>query len=40
MTDTIIAQTASVVVAIDISKRGGSGKLNSKDKWIFRATAA
>ncbi len=20
--------------------RGGSGKLNSRDKWIFRATAA
>jgi hypothetical protein len=21
-------------------RRGGSGKLNSRDKWIFRATAA
>ena len=23
-----------------LSKRGGSGKLNSRDKWICRATAA
>jgi hypothetical protein len=21
-------------------RRGGSGKLNTRDKWIFRATAA
>ncbi|WP_299823134.1 BrxA family protein [uncultured Jannaschia sp.] len=23
-----------------LAERGGSGKLNSRDKWIFRATAA
>jgi hypothetical protein len=27
-------------IASSAPHRGGSGKLNSRDKWIFRATAA
>ena len=25
---------------LPMAERGGSGKLNNRDKWIFRATAA
>ncbi len=36
----MLARKPKMLVAVALANRGGSGNLNSRDKWIFRATAA
>jgi hypothetical protein len=38
MTETGYPKGGTALLFVD--PRGGSGKLNTRDKWIFRATAA
>ncbi|WP_354544373.1 DUF6538 domain-containing protein [Roseovarius sp. MBR-78] len=35
-----VKRSADLLSAIEAGKRGGSGNLNSGDRWIFHATAA